>query len=56
MTVRHICKVIIFCGHWFVVEDIVDVLLTPSWVHTVEDFDLDNVSAKVATAYYLIYI
>jgi len=50
---RHICKVIIFSGHGFAVEDIVDALLTPSWVHIVEDFDLDCVSAKVATAFYL---
>jgi hypothetical protein len=50
----HIYKVIIFCGHWFVAEDIVDVLITPSWVQTMEDFDLDYVSAKVTTTFYLL--
>ncbi len=45
---------IIFYGHWFAAEDIVDVLLTPSWVHIVGHFDLDCVSAKVATAFYLL--
>jgi hypothetical protein len=36
------------------VEDIVDVLSTPGWVHTVEDFDLYHVGAKVAIEFFLL--